>query len=65
MNLINPKRTTYGYKNVAVIEKREREVRLVIPTRYNVLTKNKEMVTVLNDELPKEKEKYKNKNILK
>ena len=42
-----------------VVGKRKREVGLVIPGKYSAMTTNQEIITVLNNELLKRKEKYK------
>ena len=42
-----------------VVGKRKREVGLVIPAKYSTMTANQEIITVLNNELLKRKEKYK------
>ena len=38
-----------------VVEKRKREVGLVIPIKYSAITTNQEIITVLNNELLKGK----------
>ena len=42
-----------------VVGKRKREVGLVIPAKYSAMTANQEIITVLNNELLKRKEKCK------
>ena len=39
--------------NVEVIEKRKREVGLVVPAKYNAFTRNKKIAVVLDEELAK------------
>ena len=41
-----------------VIGKRKREVGLVIPAKYCAMTTHKEMISILNDELLKRKNRY-------
>ena len=44
--------------NVEVIEKRKREVGLVVPAKYNAFTRNKKIAVVLDEELAKCKKLY-------